>query len=355
MNFDRTLSTDAITKGVQLIEPTWNVVDATSAEHGHHIVYFLNLATEDGKQQAVLKATPDGKSPVCGKEARMQAILDTHTAIPVPEIFGVVDEHDDLPAPFLLQSHLNGKNHQGDIIQKFSTSDVERLARSTGHYLAELHSLNAVDTFGIVGIESTATLTGQRPSSDLNQIVVDDATDSWKSYVDDSATQLIAALEDTRFADEQGRIEPVAEVYAESLAGGFKPVVTRIDHSIDNLLLNPETSEVSGMLDWEFCVAATAAYDLVFVVHSMVDGFWSMLPDAPDHRETAQTSLLAGYKERGSSRIIEQFHANKKCYNLLVDLHSMVNFDDWFDLIGIDDRRRDHAADQLRARLRRYS
>jgi hypothetical protein len=102
MNFDRTLSTDAITKGVQLIEPTCDVVGATSAEHGHHIVYFLILATGDGKQRAVLKATPDGKSPVCGEEARMQAILDAHTAIPIPEVFGVVDSHDDLPAPFLL-------------------------------------------------------------------------------------------------------------------------------------------------------------------------------------------------------------------------------------------------------------
>ena len=355
MNFDRTLSTDAIIKGVQLIEPTCDVVGATSAEHGHHIVYFLILATGDGKQRAVLKATPDGKSPVCGEEARMQAILDAHTAIPIPEVFGVVDSHDDLPAPFLLQSHLKGKNYRGDIIQSLSTSDVERLARSTGHYLAELHSLNAVDTFGTVGIESTETLTGQRPSSDLNQVVVGDATDSWESYVDDSATQLVAALEDTRFADERERIEPVAEVCAESLVGEFNPVITRIDHSIDNLLLNAETSEVTGMLDWEFCVAATAAYDLVFVVHSMVGGFWSMLPDTPAHRETAQASLLAGYEETGPSRAVEQFHANEKWYNLLANLHAMLNFDDWFDLIGINDERRDYAADQLRARLQRYN
>jgi hypothetical protein len=33
----------------------------------------------------------------------------------------------------------------------------------------------------------------------------------------------------------------------------------------------------------------------------------------------------------------------------------MLNFDDWFDLIGINDERRDYAADQLRARLQRYN
>jgi len=355
MNFDRTLSTDAINEAVQLIEPNWNVVDAIPAEHGHHIVYVLNLSTEASTQRAVLKATPDGKSPVCGKEARMQAILDAHTTIPVPEVYGVVDEHDSLPAPFLLQSHLEGSNYRGDIIREFSASEIERLARSTGRYLADLHSLDVVDAFGFVGIESTETLTGQRPSSNLEQIVIDDPTDSWESYVDDSATQLVATLADTRFADEQEEIEPVAGRCAERLVGEFDPVVGRIDSAIDNLLLDPETSEVTGMLDWEFCVAATPAYDLVFVVHSLVDGFWSMLPNTPDHRETAQASLLAGYEETGSSRAIEQFHANEECYNLLVDLHAMLNFDDWFDLVDIGGEQRDYAADQLRARLHRYS
>ncbi|MFB6134417.1 MAG: phosphotransferase family protein [Halanaeroarchaeum sp.] len=355
MNFDRTLSADAITDCVRLVEPTWDVVDATPAEHGHHIVYVLTLATEDGEQRAVLKATPDGKSPVCGEEARMQAILETHTGIPVPHVYGVVDEHDDLPAPFLLQSYLEGANYRGDVIRTRSRSDIERLARSTGRYLADLHSLDAVDAYGFVSIEPPETLTGRRPSNDLDQIVVTDASDSWRAYVDDSATDLVAALEDTRFADERERIEPVAEACAERVVGEFDPVVARIDSAIDNLLLDPETFEVRGMLDWEFCVAATPAYDLAFVLHSLVDGFWSMLPNTPDHRETARRSLLAGYEETGDSLAIEQFRANEAWYDLLVDLHSMLNFDDWFDLVGIDDERRDAAADELRARLRRYS
>lgn len=355
MNFDRTLPIDAITEAVQQIRPSWSVVTATAAEHGHHIVYFLELDTAGDDQRAVLKATPDGKSPVCGKEARLQAILDAHTAIPVPEVYGVVDEHDSLPAPFLLQSRLDGGSYRGDIIRELSTSDVERLAHSTGRYLADLHSVDAVDTFGIVSAESTEILTGQRPSSDLSQVGVEDATDSWVTYVDDSATQLVAALEDTRFAGERKRIEPVAATCAENLVGEFDPAIARIDNAIDNLLLDSETYEVTGMLDWEFCVAATPAYDLTFVVNSLVDGYWSLLPNTPDHHETAQASLLAGYKEAGSSRVIEQFHANRGCYNLLADLHLMLNFDSWFDLIDIEDEQRDYAVERLRTRLRRHT
>lgn len=355
MNFDRTLPTDTIRNIVHQIKPSWDVIDTTAAEHGHHIAYFLDIQTEAGEHRAVLKATPEGKSPVCDTEARMQAILDAHTNIPVPDVYGVVDEHDALPAPFMLQSQIAGMNYRGDIIRDLSPDDIEQLARSTGQYLANLHSLDAVDAYGNVGIEYAEPLTGQRPSSDPDQIVIGDATDSWETYVDDSATQLVDALEDTRFADEQTRVERVAEGCADRLVGEFDPVIARIDNGIDNLLLDHQTGEVTGMLDWEFCVAATPAYDLAFVLHSLVDGFWSLLPDTPNYRETAQQSLVAGYEEAGSSLAIEQYHANKECYNLLVDLHAMVNFDEWFDLMGIDDDRRDHAADQLRGRLRCHS
>ena len=354
MNFDRTLPTDSITQAVQHIEPTWTVIDTNAAEHGHHIVYVLDVETGDGTRRAVLKATPDGKPPTCDTEARMQAVLAAHTRIPVPEVYGVVDEHGSLPAPFMLQSHLDGTNYRGDIITDLSPTAVETLARTTGRFLAELHSLDAVDAYGVVGIEAPETLTGQPPSSDLEQVVVTDPTTSWETYVGESATGLVAALEDTRFANERARIEPVAERCAATLVGDFDPVVGRIDSSVDNLLLDPETAAVTGELDWEFCVAATPAYDLAFVLHSLVHGFWSLLPDTPTLRATAEKGLLAGYEETGSSQVIEQYRANEERYNLLVDLHSMVNFEDWFDLVGIEGERREYAADQLRARLHRY-
>jgi aminoglycoside phosphotransferase (APT) family kinase protein len=165
----------------------------------------------------------------------------------------------------------------------------------------------------------------------------------------------VAALEETRFADERGRVEPATEQCADRLVGQFDPVVARIDTAIDTLRLDPETSEITGILDWEFCMAAPPAYDLVFVLHSLVDSFWSLLPNTPNHRETAEASLLSGYEKDGESQAIKQYHANKGSYNLLVNLHSMLNFENWFDRVGIEGNRRDHAADQLRARLHRFS
>ena len=355
MEHETTYSRDALRRMISAISQSWRLRDATLVDSGHHNVYVLNLETEAGGQAAVLKATPDGASPTCNSEARMQAILNAHTDIPVPDVFGVVDDHDDLPAPFILQSQLPGRNYRRDVIQDLSPADVENLAYSTGRYLAELHALDAVDAYGFVSIESPETLTGERPSSDLDQIIVKDPRDSWKTYVNDSATQLVTALEDTRFADERDRIESATEQCADRIVGQFDPVVSRIDTAIDTLRLDPETSEITGIRDWEFCMAAPPAYDLVFVLHSLVDSFWSLLPTIPNHRETAEASLLSGYEEVGESQAIEQYHANKESYNLLVSLHSMLNFENWFDRVGIEGNRRNHAADQLRSRLYRFS
>ena len=355
MKHDTTCSREELRRMTTAISPSWRIRDATSVDAADHIVYVLDLETETGEQHAVLKATPDGASPTCNSEARMQRILEAHTNIPVPDVFGVVDDHDALPAPFVLQSHLPGRNYRRDVIQSFSQSNVEALAYSTGRHLAELHSLEAVNAFGFISIECRETLTGGRPSSDLNQIVVDDPSDSWESYLADSTTELLAALEGTRFADERDRIEPATQQCAECIVGEFDPVVARIDSAIDDVLLDPETSEVTGMHDWEFCMAAAPTYDLVFVLHSLVDSFWSLLPTTPNYRETAEASLLSGYERDGEPQAIEQYHANKERYNLLVGLHSMLNFENWFDCVGIEGNRRNHAADQLRARLHRFN
>jgi len=355
MYYDRTLTRDELGRMLTAIRPSWRICDATPMEAGHHPVYQLTVETAEGSRECYLKATAEGQSPACNRGARMQAILNAHTEIPVPDVYGVVDEHGSLPAPFMIQSPLQGTNYRGDIIQDISPSDVERLAHSTGQFLSQLHALDVVDAYGFIDMKPSEPLTGQKPSSNTEQIVVPDPTDSWTTYVADSATQLVAALEDTRFADEQAHLETVADQCADSLVGTFDPVVARISNSIVNVLLDPETKEITGMLDWEFCLAGTPAYDLTFVLHSLVDGFWSMLPDTPSYREIAAEGLLSGYEEGGASRVIDQYHANKETYNFLVDLHSILNFDDWFDLVGIQGERRNDTADKLRSQLNRYS
>lgn len=355
MNDDRTISHETITEIVRRIDPSWAVQNATPAVAGHHIVYRLDIEMEIGRQQCVLKATPPETAPACADEARLLALLNVHTSLPVPEVLGVVDEHEYLPTPFFLSSTLPGANYNRTRLTEFSESAIERLAHSTGRHLATLHDLDAVDAYGVVDIAAAETLDGGCPSTAVEQLVVQNPIHSWTEYLTAECDRILTQLDETRFGDLCPMVRPVLDTQIERLSGEFDPVVTRIDHSLDNVLLDPETSAVTGLLDWEFCVAATPAYDLAFVAHSLAGGHWTFVPD---HGESIRSAMLNGYRERGSSRIVEQFHDNGNCYALLADFHAMCNFEDWFDQVGaafnVTNVQRENAADQLRKRVERF-
>lgn len=354
MGYDRTISHETISEMVQRIEPTWVVREATPADDGHHVVYHLDIETKTGRRQCVLKATPPEKSPTCDDEARLLAILGARTSLPVPEVLGVVDEHEEVPAPLFISSTLPGANYNRTKLPEFSEATIGRLARSTGRHLAELHGLDAVDAYGFVDVDADETRTGGRPRATVEQIVVRGPVHSWTDYLTAEADRILTRLDATRFGDLCPTVEPVLEARIDDLSGTFTPVVARIDQSLDNVLLDSETGAVTGLLDWEFCVAATPAYDLSFVEHSLAGGHWTLLPGSPDHREVIRSAMLDGYSDASSSRIVEQVHENRECYALLVALHTMLNFDGWLARSGTFDvtaQQREKAAAQLRKRV----
>lgn len=354
MNYDRTISPETITEMVQRIEPAWEVREATPASKGHHIVYHLDVETGTGCNRYVLKGTPSGKPSTCGDEARMLVLLDAHTSIPVPDVLGVVDEHETFPDPFFLASRLQGTNHRRTALGDFSKAAIERLARSTGRHLATLHGLDAVDAYGFVTIDANETLDGGRASADIGQVTVPDPTHSWTDYLAAEADRMVASLEETQFGDLCSTVCPVLEAQIGRLTGEFDPVIARIDQSLDNVLLDPETGAVTGLLDWEFCVAATPAYDLAFVEYSLNGGHWATVPGIPDYRKTIRTSLLDGYREVGPAHVVEQFHENYDHYALLACLHLMANFEDWCDQADVTDDQREAAVDPLRKRVESF-
>ncbi|MFC7140176.1 phosphotransferase family protein [Halosimplex aquaticum] len=353
---DRTIPDAQITELVERVEPTWRVEDATPAEDGHHVVYFLDVATPEGTREVVLKGTPSGQSSSCDDEARLLAVLDDHTDLPVPEVLGAVDDADGLPTPAFLATALPGGNYSRTALVEFSTERVRELARSTGRLLAELHRLDAVDAYGFVGVAADERLDGGRPSADLDQIVVHDPTESWTDYLRGEVERLDDHLADTRFADLRRTVLSAVGARIDDLAGEFDPVLARVDQSLDNSLVDPDTGRVTGLLDWEFCVAATPAYDLAFVEYTLVGGHWRLLPEGPDHRAAIREALVEGYGAAGPDHVVEQFRANRECYAPLVRAHEMANFAAWFDGVGADfDHRRDEAARRLRAEIDRIA
>jgi aminoglycoside phosphotransferase (APT) family kinase protein len=351
---DRQIPTAQITDLVDRIDQTWTVETATPADDGHHVVYFLDVRTPEGPRECVLKATRPDQSSACDDEARLLVVLDAHTDLPLPGVLGAVDDAPGLPTPAFLSTRCSGENRSRTALTEFSAEQVRGLAHSTGRLLAELHRFDAVDGFGFVDVEPHETLDGGRPSADPDQITVADASDSWVEYLRGEVERLDDGLAETRFADRRDVVLPAIDGRIDDLSGEFDPVLARIDQSLDNSLVDRETGRVTGLLDWEFTVAATPAYDLAFVEYTLVGGHWRLLSIGPDHSPAVREALLSGYRKAGPDHVIEQFRANRACYTLLVRAHEMANFGAWFDGVGAEfDDRRDEAARRLRAELER--
>jgi aminoglycoside phosphotransferase (APT) family kinase protein len=352
-----TTPTDSIDAMVQQIEPAWTVRESSKAVGGSHLVYKLRVDTGDGERRCVLKVTPEEADAVCGDEARLFAVLNAHSAVSVPELHGVVDEDDTLPAPFFFAEEVPGANYRRDELASLGAGTLEQAATSLGRQLAGLHRTTmedplTLDGYGFVDVDRGDTLEGSCPESHPGRIVVEDAELDWKEYLRGTVEHVTGVLTDTRFAGMADELEPVLTNRISSLSGPFSPALCRVDHSIENTVLDPDTHEVRALLDWEFCVAATPAYDIAFAVHSLSGGLRTLIPAEPDWRGRIETALLEGYEAAGGEEVVQQYQENGDCYQLLSAMHGMANFDDWFDRSTATNSQREAAVDPLRERTR---
>lgn len=347
MQYDTTLSHAQLTTILDSIRPAWRLDDATRIDGGHHTVYRLAVETPEGPRKVFLKATPPEKPPTVDLEARLLAGIDARSDVPVPTVFGVVDDHDEYPAPSLVTSAVPGTASMRTTLPSVADDELRHLARRSGRYLAELHALDAVDSFGFLTHEGES-LAGDRPADDFSTLAVVDPTDSWLECLRTWGEQSLIDLEDTRFADVIPAVEPVVESRIESVTGQFEPVLARIDQSVENMLV--KDGEIQALVDWEFTIAATPAYDISCVVWSLAGGPYLFAPTVSDRRPLIREALLAGYSEVHSRGVVEQYRANRSCYELLSTLRSMEHLRGWYELFDLDGQI-DDAATQLRSEL----
>lgn len=330
------------------IRPDWRLRAAEAAEAGHHPVYRLRAATPAGERTCYLKTTPPDLDPTVDLEARLLAALDRHTGIPVPAVLGVVDERDDLPAPFVLTEAMSGTVRHRRDLATIDPAVLRGIARDAGRYVAELHALDAVDAYGYLHHDGPA-LDGEAPAGDLDAIVVADPIPDWRERLHDWADGTLDRVGETRFADVVPEAEPVLRDRVDAVEGPFEPVLARIDQALENGLVAGD--DLVAMLDWGFTIAATPAYDVHSVAWNLAAGPYLLDPDLPDRRPLVYQAVAAGYRERGDSDVLDRLRANRPCYDLLTALRSMVHLTDWeaqFEF-GVGE---DEAAAQLREDLR---
>ncbi|WP_247730686.1 phosphotransferase family protein [Halovivax limisalsi] len=334
MTDDRTIPLETISRMIAAIEPDATVREATPAESGHLPVYQLVVETPGGSRDWVLKASPDGDRHGIDTEARLLALVDDRTSIPVPAVVGAVDSHPTLPAPFFVMETVAGERIPKRRIGELSGPVVERLARGTGRYLAELHELDGPAGYGQVDIAQSQSLDGDRPSVGATQLTVTDlqgrsdvASAEWPAVVRRWTEDALERHESTRFGDLTGEIRPTIRDRLESLDGPFDPVLGRIDHGLHNVLLDPETGALTGVIDWAFTLSVPPIYDLGCVAANLSLGPWSIHPSAPDRRRAIREALLEGYRAGGRTVDVDRYHRHRSAYELLALVRAMNHLD----------------------------
>lgn len=332
---------DELEQILECIIPGWTLVEAQSVETGYHDVYRLAVESPAGKRHCYVKSAPPGKSPTARLGSRMQTILAKHTRIPVPTVHGVIDHHEDLPAPLVLMSALPGDSVARIDLDSIPDDTLTEIARESGRYLADLHALDPVDGYGYL-TPVGPDLIGEPPSGSLDTVAVEDPTEEWTERLHQAADQELRIVEETRLADIVPRIRPVLESRIEGVEGPFEPVLARIDHSVENMLL--VEGEITAFLDWGFTIAATRGYDLVHVTRSLAGGPYLYGPDTRDRRPLIRDALLAGYCEATTTVQPDRIRATWSCYTLHSSVRSMGHLESWYETFDLVPRLDDAAA-----------
>lgn len=350
----RLCDTEAIEQMVRVVDPDWTVLRDVPISSGRHWLHRLHLNTPSGTCKCVLKATTDSWD-YC-KEARLLSILAQHTNLPVPTVLGAVDTHDTLPAPFFLMEALPGESVHKTETNELSTECLRGIATSSGVYLAQLHQFDAVDAYGGINVERGPLLTGGVPAGNREGVSVSDGCQSWPVHLEDMFDGILDALSDSLFEDVLPEIEPAGKTLLAGVAtdGPYVPVVGRVENSLDNLLVDLDTNEVTGLLDWEFITAMTAANDLVLAEFWLSGGPWSLIPSNPDPRDTVRAGLIAGYGRASqvSDRVLDEFRTHHDLYALLSYLRVMQLFEGMFAPLPVTAEEREAAQQELRTRVR---
>ena len=312
-------------RAIKRINPVWELREAIRLSGGDISVYRITVETPRSDETWYLKLTPNSAVDRVATEARLLSVL-SEIEIPVPGVRGLIDDDPSLPTPVLLIHPMAGDTRSRSDLPAVSDGTLREIASQSGRLIATLHELDFGDEFGYLCPGGT-TYDGGVPSPDPASIDIVDPDIDWQAHLHHHIDQLEPSLAKSTFQDHSEQLIEDVRLSIDTLTGPFLPVLARIDQSIENLRLIGD--QIIGMLDWEFSLATTPAYDLEHVTWSLAGGPYLYSTVFPDRRELVRDGVWEGYRSANGLATPEQRDTNTLCYQGIIALRSMDLFSSW--------------------------
>lgn len=280
------ISASVLREMVGNLKPDWTVREHTQMELGIDSVYELAVDTATGQRQVVLKATTTDGFPTAAASAepRIMERIAAETSVPVPEVFGICDDHPDYPSPYYLMDFVEGETLESDIA-RLSPDARERIVSTAGHHLGEIHDLGTWPAAGRIGYED-----GTLQVLDSGEF---DRLEDTRAWVGPHVEEALDSFDEggyfPEFADDAERFADLApdlrEYFRERIPAMPEPAQPRWahgDYRYGNLILDSGTGEVQAVVDWGLIGAHDPAYNLT-VVESML-----LSPESDGEERTAE-------------------------------------------------------------------
>ncbi|MFB6138911.1 MAG: phosphotransferase family protein [Halosimplex sp.] len=335
------LSDERVASAVAAVRADWAVVRAEPMPAGSDIVYGVTVRdAEDRTRDVVLKCFR-AAGPVEGRdpdrflvEVDLLELVGRESDVPVPAVYGVRRSHGAVPAPAFLMEHLPGEPPLGVAVGDGGPV-AERLLADAGRYLARIHDLRSFDAFGdlVTGEAGPAVRDGRETWSDRLRDIVDGALDG---------------LAETRFSDLEQPFRERADDRFSELDLDAEAALLHGDYRPGNLLTDPETGAVTGVLDWGAAQAGDPRYELAWAVCE----FAERAPVGSSVRRSVGEALFDAYESaRGEPLQRDDDFERRQSFYLTVSwLVECRWFDAWW--AGAEESARESRAERLRENVR---
>lgn len=232
--------------------------------------------------EVVVKLAPEVDSTFA-VEPFLHEYVAERTDVPLPGILAFTEEPDQDVPPYFITERIHGDNLD-EHLEGLSLEERSQLMRRIGAILGDMHSTIAFEGYGRLDLAD-------------GRLVVRDLSWDWRDYFEGLTEGHIAKLDGTTFEDLQGTAR---ERLADRLSAVPQQGVPRLVHDDfrpGNLLIEPDSPEITAVLDWAQSLAGDPFYNLAQVELLFIDSIFRDREEREPLRES-----LRGLSDRDGLR-----------------------------------------------------